>query len=93
MEHRQKNEQSIFKISLGKADGLTHGEKLKIYSKQENINSLTNKTEIEEIEIAQAVASDLIQKNFAWIIVKDKEMAKKIKIGDFAIIFYKKRLF
>ncbi len=88
LEKRSHKKQIIFRINLGKKDALRHGQKVRIFAKDQIINPLNDEVEIEEIEIGKAIVTNLINSKSAWIIVKDKNIAHQIKLGDYVTVKY-----
>ena len=89
LEKRIKDKKTIFKVNLGKKNGIAKGDKVKIYAKFKSENPLTEEEEIETIKIADGVISDQITSHNSWIIVKDAKNSEKIKIGNEVNIVYK----
>lgn len=83
----------IFQISFGKDNGLKQGEKLEIYSTTEIHNPLDDSRKIEEVKLGQAIVSNIIFAESAWIIVKDKEIANKLQLGDYVKRSFKRSSF
>lgn len=93
LEKRNKKNKNIFQISLGKESGIIKGQKVTIFSKREQKNNLTDETYIEDITLGTGVISNIINKNTAWIIVKNADVASKILLGDYVTVEFKKPLF
>jgi hypothetical protein len=83
----------IFKIEFGTNDGAKAGDAIEIYTIEENINPLQNITTQEEVKIGKATISQQITQNACWILVDNKEIAEKIKLGDYVKLHYEKSLF
>jgi len=90
LEKKVLKGQTIFKISLGTKDGMKQGQKLIIYSKKEERNSITGEVEIIESKITKAVVADIINAKSSWIIIKNKNDIEKIRLGDIVKAEYKK---
>lgn len=88
LEKRYNGKKYIFKISTGKNFNLKHGQKVKIFQKLKTINPLTNKETLETHQLGVGIISNIINENSAWIIVKDKNVAGKLKLGDFVTVIY-----
>lgn len=82
--------ESIFKIEFGTRDGAKAGDSVEIYTLEENFNPLQKITTQEEINIGKAKISQLITQNACWILLDDKEVAEKIKLGDYVKLHYEK---
>jgi len=93
LEKRQYKNKTIFKIPLGRLDGLKKGDKIEITGKYEVENPITEEIEIENRIIAQGVISDKIEPKTSWIVISKEENAKKIRLGDKIKLQYKKGFF
>ena len=82
LEKRIKDDQSIFKISMGKNNNLQPGDQIHIYTKTISNNRLTNTTEAEERKIAKGRVTDFVNNAFAWVAVDDAEQATRVRFGD-----------
>ena len=81
---KNKDGDLIAKITIGSADGLKEGDKVKIYTIEDSVNQLTNKKESHTIQIGVGKVSNQIAPHFAWIIIEEVEPNKTLHIGDFA---------
>jgi hypothetical protein len=90
LEKRTFEDKVIFKISLGSADGIKHGDKLEISGQYESQNPITQKNEVEKRIIAKGIVADIIQPKFSWIVLEDIKKASEIRLGDSVQIKYKK---
>lgn len=93
LEKRQFKNKIIFKISIGESDGVKKGDKVAISSKVENQNPITEEIEIETQQIANGYVSNKIDQKTSWIIVKNKDNANKIRLGDKIKLKYKPSFF
>jgi len=91
-EVRNKGSKIIAKISLGSADGLKHGDKIILQQKYTSEDSLSGKSVVDTKVLGQAIVTNQITANAAWVVVPE-EVAKELKIGDVAKVFYKNGLF
>ncbi len=82
----------IFKVTVGSRNGIEHGDDVEIVGKFDVSNPITNDYEVEKRSVAKGVISNIIQPRFAWIIVKDKKTAAKIRLGDVVKLKYKRGL-
>lgn len=82
LEKRTYNSKTIFRINLGSNDGIIMGDKLKIYTTENNYNPITDENNLEEIEIGTGVVSNIISHNNSWIIIDNKKTIDKIKLGN-----------
>ena len=90
LEKRAKGNKVLFKISLGKDSAIKLGQKVKIFTIEENENPITGDVKEENVEVGVGVITDRISSKYAWILVKDKQVASRLKIGDFVTVIYKK---
>jgi hypothetical protein len=86
-------ENTIFKISLGKAHHLENGDHVIFFTKHKDLNTLTNETRVEERQIARGKVTDVIGDNYAWVLVGDVNEGKKVRKGDIARVTYTKTFF
>ena len=93
LEKRQYDKKTIFKIPLGRLDGLKKGDRIEITGKYEVENPITGEIEIENRIIAQGKISDKIEPKTSWIVVSDEESSKRIRLGDKVKMKYKKNFF
>lgn len=93
LEKRQFNNKIIFKIPLGRLDGIKKGDRLEITGKYEVENPITEEIEIENRIIAHAQVSDKIEPKTSWIVIKNAQNANKIRLGDKAKLKYKSGFF
>ncbi len=89
IEKRAYKNKAIFKINLGKDDGIKEGDHFNIIAKYQIQNPLTGEEEIEEKIVATGRVSNKIDPKNSWIIIKNKENINKIRLGDKLQIFYK----
>lgn len=92
LEHRIRGKDNIFKVSLGKKNGVKENLKAEIYSLENQVNAITKKSDIVQNKIGEGKVSDQINKQHAWIVV-DESTAKHIKLGDVVEIKYEKSFF
>lgn len=86
---KQKGKNSIFEINLGYDHGLKQSDKLKIIKQKIVKNPLkNNQEEIEEELLSFAFVSNIINKESSFIMLEEKQNAKKIKNGDLVKIIY-----
>ncbi|MEN9782021.1 MAG: hypothetical protein RL208_171 [Pseudomonadota bacterium] len=83
------NTSPIFKISVGKNDGIIYKDKVKCIKYVENINPLTNKKDYVEQVIASGVVSNLIDQHYSWVVFDNLSDAANLQMGN-KCIFTKK---
>ncbi|MBT4921651.1 MAG: hypothetical protein HON23_01395 [Rickettsiales bacterium] len=91
-ERRNNGKDDIFLINMGSNDGLKSGTKATLYTLEEYNSPMSEETSLEEIELGQAVVTNRIFDNKAWVIIKDKKLIDNIQIGDFVKVTFKKSL-
>lgn len=72
----------IFKASVGSAQGLTPGAPVVIFTEQQSTNPVTKKVSVDQIPVATATVSNLVEGGQAWIVPDDPEKAAKVRLGD-----------
>jgi hypothetical protein len=90
IEKRTMGNKVIFKVSVGKSLGAASQDKLTFYTLRKTENKLTQKAGVEEMPIIEGTISDQIGDDFAWVVPKDTDKAKQIRLGDFVKVVYKK---
>jgi len=93
LERRAKEDDSIFKISKGKANGFNPDDSVKLYHLDTSTNPLTGEANAHEYEIVTGTISNLAGDHHAWVLVEDKNAADQVKLGDYAKTFYEKGMF
>lgn len=93
LEHRMRGKESIFKVSLGKNNGLKEDLKAEIFTIEKSTNEITKKVSVIQNRIGEGTVSDQIHKQHAWIVVGDEKTASQVKLGDVVEIKYEKGLF
>lgn len=91
VERRTNGEDSIFKILIGRAQGVKAEDKVVIYSLRKKVNALTGVEQMEELPVVEAKVSEQVAEGDAWIVPADKEAATRIRLGDFVKIKYAKK--
>lgn len=90
LERRMRGKQNIFKISLGKNNGVKEDQTAEIYTVEKSNNPLTNKISLVQNKIGDGVVSNKVDKKHAWIIIDDELIANQIRLGDVVKIKYEK---
>ena len=93
LERRIRGKQNIFKISLGKSNGLKADLLAEIYTAEKSKNPLTNKTTVNQSKIGSGTVSNKIDRKHAWIVVDDELVASQVRLGDIVKIKYEKGFF
>lgn len=90
VEKRTFDGKIIFKITLGKNDGIKHGDNVTVFQSAIVKDELTNRTNVDVVQLGIARISDIISSEYSWIVI-DAEIANKVKLGDAVKIYYTKR--
>lgn len=88
MEKRVLGENTIFLVNLGFSDGIKQNDKLQISQKYSELNPLTGTEEISIRNIGYGIVADKTEDKKTWIVVKDKNTASKIRLGDAVKVLY-----
>ena len=92
-EKRVYDQKAIFKVNLGKEDGIEHGDRFDVLGQYEVENPITGKIEIERRIIATGRVSDKIDPKICWVVLDEKKQESAIRIGDTVKMKYKKSAF
>jgi hypothetical protein len=90
LEKKSFKGKSIFKISLGKEDGVTHGDSFDVIGHFEVENPITSEVEIEKRILATGRVADKINPKYSWIVLDKKEFINNVRLGDVVKFKYKK---
>ena len=90
IEKRVNGDKAIFKIMLGSNNGVKSQDKLAFFSLHKDINPLTQKTNYEEQLLVEGIVSDQLGADYSWVVPLDQTKAKKIRLGDFVKVIFKK---
>lgn len=93
LEKRVFKDKTIFKISIGSANGIEHGDKFEVSGQYESENPITGKIEVERRVIGKGVVTDLIDPKTAWVVMEDNKKAEQVRLGDVVKMCYKKSYF
>lgn len=90
LEKRVLKNKTIFKISVGSADGIKTGDKFEVIGKYEIENAITNKSEIESRIICTGEVADKIDPKSSWVLIDDSDVINSIRLGDVVRFKYKR---
>ena len=82
----------IFRVSLGKNDGLEQGTKLEVYTRFLYQDRMVGESRADERKVADGEVTDYVGDDYAWISVSNTEEANKIKLGDHVKVLHKKTM-
>lgn len=81
---------SIFKVTMGRAQGADVGNDATVFSLRRKTNALTGQEHLDEVPVVEARVSDQVAETESWIIPQDKEAAGRVRLGDFVKVKYSK---
>lgn len=90
VEKRVSGDKVIFKVMFGKAQGAKSQDKLNFFTVRKDENAITKKVDFEEVKIMEGTISDLVSDSYCWVVPNDLNMAKRIRLGDYVKVEYKK---
>ena len=93
VEKRVDGDKNIFKILMGRDQGVKTEDKVVIYSLRRKTNALTGVESVEEVPVAEATVSEHISNDESWASLADKQAAGKIRLGDFVKVKYSEASF
>lgn len=85
LRKRVDDDEQIFEVTLGGAEGLYHGNDVRIYRKQYIENPISQEKKIQEIVIAKGTVSEIIHEHNAWIIIDEDDVNSgyEVRLGDY----------
>lgn len=81
-EARINDDDNIFKITMGAQAGVKEGQAVDVIQFFNNEDLLTGETNVEESVLVNAIVSNNVGNEYAWIIVDDAEKADRVRLGD-----------
>jgi len=90
LEKRTKDNNTIFKVSIGTDEGIKSGDTCQIFSVNKSVNPLTKEETVDEISLGEGRVSEQVGPNYAWLVVKEDELQQAPRLGDFVKVTYKK---
>ena len=93
LEKRILEKKTIFKISIGSMQGLTHGDKFEVSGQFDSENAITGKVEVERRIIAEGTVTEKIDPKTAWVVLDDQDKNSQVRLGDVVKMKYKKNYF
>lgn len=79
---RESGKKSIFRISIGSEQGIVAGNRVMVFSEQENIHPITKKTSYDKIPVVEGVVTNIVTSGEAWVVPIDMDNAKRVRLGD-----------
>lgn len=76
------HEDSIFRINMGRREGLREGQKLLVFKELVYKDEVNAKTVTEKVRIGTATVSDQVMEHYAWMIMDDEDHNNAIDTGD-----------
>lgn len=90
VEKRVFDGKVIFKVMFGKGQGAKSQDKLNFFTIRKEENAFTKKVDYEEILVVEGTISDQITEGYCWVVADDADKAKRIRLGDYVKVEYKK---
>jgi hypothetical protein len=88
-EGRANALQSMFKVLMGRGQGVKFGHYVAFYSpRKKQAEVMTGKAPVEEIQVAQGWIADNVSEDVSWVVVDDKEAAGRVRLGDYVKVRY-----
>lgn len=82
-EKRIQDKKAVFKVLMGRQNGLKPEDPVVFYTVQQSENRLTRKVERTEIQVATGVVSNMVGEDFAWVIPNASDKPEAIRLGDY----------
>lgn len=92
LEKRAKDNDTIFKVSLGSDGGMRSGDTCQIFTIKKNFNPITQEETLEEFCLGEGKVSEQVGPNYAWLVVKEDQLQEAPRLGDIVKIQYEKGL-
>jgi hypothetical protein len=87
IEKRKDNDgEFIFKVNLGRIDGIKKDMRVDIYTYRENDSFLKETKKMRKHKIATGVVSNMINDRDSWILLENKKYAPKVSEGAFIFV-------
>lgn len=90
LERRTNGDENIFRISIGKSSGVVADQDAVFYTINEDKQPAAGKPSQTQNKMGGGTVSDKVSAKESWIVVKDKKVASKIKLGDIVKVVYAK---
>lgn len=81
---------TIFLVTFGTTNGAKEGLEVPLYTQVTSTEGRTGKEVVEESLVATVKVADIVKSNECWIHVGSKEVAEKIKQGDYVKVKFSK---
>lgn len=89
LERRNLNSKNVFKINVGTRHGITEGNKVEVYDVVEETNPITGELERNNVLVGLGMITSLVNESDSWILIEDKLVADKIRLGNLVKVYYK----
>lgn len=94
VDRRANSYQSVFKVLMGRDQGVKPGDNIVIYSlRRKKPDAVTEKELWEEVPLAQGTVSDRVGEVESWILVDDNISSDKVRAGDYVKVKYEENSF
>jgi len=91
-ERRTKEDDNVFRVTLGGELGAKEGKEVRIFKVVEEKNDLTGETITEKRKVAEGIITNQVNPGTAWIRVSEPEQAKKVRMGHRVKVHYERGL-
>lgn len=89
VERRANASQSMFKVQMGREQGVKPGQYVVLYSpRRAQTGALAGQAQTEEHQLAQGWVADNVGEAVSWVVVDDIESAEKVRLGDYVKVQY-----
>lgn len=78
----ENGKKNIFRITMGRRQGLDQGDRVAIYTVDSNVDPLTEQRTQSRRLIAEGKVTDIVDPVYAWILVSNEESANRVRMGD-----------
>lgn len=92
-EKRIKEGRVIFKIMLGRSQGIKTEDRVVFYTLRKKENRLTRQVEFEEVMLTPGEVIGEVGDNFAWVQAGESSKQDQIRLGDYVRAQYKRGFF
>lgn len=90
LEKRIKDNENIFRISIGNSSGVIEDQDAVFYTIKEDKDPVSGKIFQVQNKLGEGTVSNQVHEKHSWVYIKDKDVASQIKRGDIVKVVYKK---
>lgn len=81
---------TIFLVTFGAINGAKEGMEVTVYTQETSIDARTGKEVMDEEIVGRAKVADIVKSTECWIHIENKEVASRVKMGDYIKVQYSK---